>query len=139
LVTTVTHNRVPIFKEPKAADIVLESVLFGRRLQWYYLLSFVIMPDHMHLIIIPRDKNISECLKSIKGFSARRLNSILDRKGSIWQTGFYDYVLDGEEKVLSKMRYIEDNPVRKGLITRTGDYGYSSAKYRSETDFDKFF
>ncbi len=118
---------------------MLESVLFGRRLQWYYLLSFVIMPDHMHLIIIPRDKNISECLKSIKGFSARRLDSIFNRKGSIWQNGFYDYVLDGEEKVLSRMRYIEDNPVRKGLVADTGDYGYSSAKCRAETDFAKFF
>lgn len=139
LVTTVTLNREPIFKESKAADIVLESVLFGRREQWYYLLSFVIMPDHMHLIVIPRDKNISECLKSIKGFSARRLNSMFDRKGSIWQNGFYDYVLDGEEKVLSRMRYIEDNPVRKGLVADTGDYGYSSAKCRAETDFAKFF
>jgi REP element-mobilizing transposase RayT len=139
LVTTVTLNREPIFKESKAADIVLESVLFGRREQWYYLLSFVIMPDHMHLIVIPRDKNISQCMKSIKGFSARRLNSMFNRKGSIWQNGFYDYVLDGEEKVLSRMRYIEDNPVRKGLVADTGDYGYSSAKCRAETDFAKFF
>ena len=46
---------------------------FGREQQWYYLLSFVIMPDHMHLIIIPRGKNISECMKSIKGFSARKV------------------------------------------------------------------
>ena len=138
-VTTVTLNREPILKEPKAADIVLESVLFGRRQQWYYLLSFVIMPDHMHLIIIPRDKNISECLKSIKGFSARRLNSMFDRKGSIWQNGFYDYVLDGEEKVLSRMKYIENNPVRKGLVTATRDYVYSSAKYRAETDVAEFF
>jgi len=139
VVTTVTLNREPIFKESIAADIVLEAILFGRRQQWYYLLSFVIMPDHMHLIIIPRDKNISECMKSIKGFSARQINSVFDRKGSIWQNGFYDYILDGEEKVLSRMRYIEDNPVRKGMVTDTGDYGYSSAKYRAETDFAKFF
>jgi putative transposase len=139
VVTTVTLNREPIFKEPKAADIVLESVLFGRRQQWYYLLSFVIMPDHMHLIIIPRDKNISQCMKSIKGFSARRVNSMFDRKGPIWQNGFYDYVLDGEEKVLSRMRYLEDNPVRKGLTTGPESYQYSSMGYREETDFDKFF
>ena len=84
-------------------------------------------------------KNISQCLKSIKGFSARRLNSMFDRKGSIWQNGFYDYVLDDEEKVLSKMKYIENNPVRKGLVTGAGDYEYSSSKYRAETDVAKFF
>jgi len=122
MVTTVTLNREPIFKESIPADMVLEAILFGRRRRWYYLLSFVIMPDHMHLIIIPRDKNISECMKSIKGFSARRINSVLDRKGSIWQNGFYGYILDSEEKVLSRMRYIEDNPVRKGMVTRPEGY-----------------
>jgi len=139
VVTTVTLNREPIFKESKAADIVLEAILFGRRQQWYYLLSFVIMPDHMHLIIIPRDKNISQCMKSIKGFSARRINSVFDRRGSIWQNGFFDYILDNEEKVLSRMRYIENNPVRKGIATRPERYHYSSMGCREETDFDKFF
>jgi len=122
MVTTVTLNRETIFKESIAADMVLEAILFGRRWRWYYLLSFVIMPDHIHLIIIPRDKNISECMKSIKGFSARRINSVLDRKGLIWQNGFYGYILDSEEKVLSRMRDIEDNPVRKGMVTRPEGY-----------------
>lgn len=116
VVTTVTFKREAIFKESKAADILLESILFGRRQQWYYLLSFVIMPDHVHLVIIPREKNISECMKSIKEFSARRINALFSRKGSMWQAGFYDYLLDSEEKTLSRMRYIEDNPVRKDRV-----------------------
>ena len=139
LTTTVTLQRDPIFADSKTANILLEAVFFGRKLQWYYLLSFVIMPDHMHLIIIPRSKNISECMKSIKGFSARKINLRLRGNGPLWQSGFYDYILDTEEKVLSKMRYIEDNPVRKGLATYPHDYSYSSAKYRTETDFDEFF
>jgi REP-associated tyrosine transposase len=128
LTTTVTLKREPIFADFKAADILLEAILFGREQQWYYLLSFVIMPDHMHLIIIPRGKNISECMKSIKGFSARKINSLLRTNGSIWQSGFYDYVLDSEEKVLTRMRYIEDNPLRKGMVNRSEDYEYSSMK-----------
>jgi REP element-mobilizing transposase RayT len=117
----------------------MDTILFGRQQQWYYLLSFVIMPDHMHLILIPEGKNISECMKSIKGFSARKINSLLKKDGSIWQSGFYDYILDAEEKVLSRMRYIEDNPVRKGLAAYPQDYSYSSAKFRAATDFDEFF
>jgi len=130
LSTSVTLNRDPIFQRPKAADILLEAILFGKKEQWYYLLSFVIMPDHMHLVLIPEDKNISECMKSIKGFSARQINAGLSRKGSIWQSGFYDYILDSEEKVLSRIKYIEDNPMRKGLVTRPGDYRYGSMRYR---------
>src|SRR5574341_2651793 len=133
--TTVTNNREHIFKDSNAADLVLEAILFGRSQKWYYLLSFRSMPDHIHLIIIPREKNISECMKSIKGFSARKINEGVSRRGSIWQRGFYDYILDSEEKVLSRIRYIEENPVRKGMVTNAEDYKYSSISYREETDF----
>lgn len=139
MTTTVTVNREPIFEDSKTSDMLLKAILFGKNRQWYYLLSFVIMPDHMHLIIIPRDKDISESMKSIKGFSARQINEIFKRRGSIWQRGFYDYILDSEEKVLSRIKYIEDNPVRKGIVTNPGDYRYSSTKYRKETDFGMFF
>jgi putative transposase len=137
--TTVTLKRKPVFADFRAANILLEALLFGREQEWYYLLSFVIMPDHMHLILIPRGRNISECMKAIKGFAARKINSLLGRSGSVWQSGFYDYVLDSEEKVLTRMRYIEDNPVRKGLAISPEDYSYSSAKHRAETDFHEFF
>jgi len=137
--TTVTLKREPMFADFRAADILMEAVLFGKKQQWYYLLSFVIMPDHMHLVIIPKDKNISECMKSIKGFSARQINRVLNRKGSIWQVGFYDYVLDSEEKVLTRMKYVEDNPLRKGLVNRSEDYEYSTINHREETDFFEFF
>jgi REP element-mobilizing transposase RayT len=56
MITTVTLNREPVFKDARAANIVLEAILFGRRLRWHYLLSFVIMLDHIHLIIVPREK-----------------------------------------------------------------------------------
>jgi putative transposase len=72
LITTVTLNRKPIFENPNAADILLKAILFGRKKEWYSLLSFVIMPDHMHLIIVPTNKNVSECMQSLKGFRRGR-------------------------------------------------------------------
>jgi putative transposase len=78
-------------------------------------------------------------MKSIKGFSSRRINEVLNRKGSIWQAGFYDYILDSEEMLLSRIRYVEENPVRKGIVEYAEDYKYSSARYRSETDYGMFF
>ena len=137
--TAVTLNREPIFADSEAANILLEAILFGKSQEWYYLLSFVIMPDYIHLIIIPKDKNISECMKSIKGYSGRKVNLTSGKKGSIWQSGFYDYILDSEEKVLTRIRYIENNPVRKGMVSQPEDYAYSSIKEREATDFSKFF
>jgi REP element-mobilizing transposase RayT len=97
------------------------------------------MHDHIHLIIVPNRKNISQCMKSLKGYSARRINCNLGDRGSVWQSGFYDYILDSEEKILSRMLYIEENPIRKGLVENAEDYEYSSARYREEMDIEIMF
>lgn len=139
MTTSVTAHRKPIFRDHGFADIMLNAIFFGKEQQWYYLLSFVVMPDHVHLIIVPEDKSISECMRSIKGFSARQINKACQRSGAIWQTGFYDYVLDSQEKVLGRISYIEYNPARKGIVRCPEDYDYSSAKYRDKTDLERFF
>lgn len=138
MVTTVTVNREKIFEDTVLADIVLDALFFGRKMRWYYLLSFVIMPEHLHLIIIPDGKNISDAIKSVKGFTARQINAEHNRRGSIWQSGYYDYVLDSEEKVFNRIRYVEENPVRKGMVLQAEDYKFSSINHREETDFEMF-
>ena len=107
MVTAATADRKQIFRDSKSADIVLDAILFGKEQGWYHLLAFVIMPDHIHLIIVPEGKNISECMKAIKGFSARQINKLRKKSGQIWQSGFYDYILDGEAKVLGRIKYID--------------------------------
>ena len=139
MTTTATVNRKPIFKNENAANILLEAIWFGKRKDWYHLLSFVIMYDHIHLIIFPNRKNISQCMKSLKGYSARKINSTLGHRGAVWQSGFYDYILDSEEKILTRVLYIEENPVRKGLVESAEDYEYSSARFREEMDIDILF
>lgn len=139
MATTVTLDRKPILGDSTFAKILLNTILFGKKQGWYYLLSFVIMSNHIHLVVIPKGKNVSECMKSIKGFSARRINEAKNERGSIWQSGFWDYILESEEKVLNRIRYIEENPVRKGIVECPEDYEYSSARYKDETDFERFF
>jgi len=137
--TTVSQNRERFFSDPLAASILIKCLFFGKTEGWYYLLSFVVMPDHLHIIVVPRKKNISGIMKVIKGFSAKKINELYDRSGSVWQEGFFDYVLDNEEKVLSRIKYIEENPVRKGLVGQPDDYPFGSAKCRDLTDFGMFF
>ena len=139
MVTTATVDRKPIFKNKTLANILLKAIWFGKTQNWYHLLSFVIMYDHLHLIIVPNRKNISRCMKSLKGYSARRINIKLGDRGSVWQSGFYDYILDSEEKILRRMLYIEENPVRQGLVENAEDYEYSSARYRGDMDIDILF
>jgi len=135
---TTTTGKVDLFSNSKFADNLLSCIYYGRRNGWYLLLSFVIMPDHLHIIVVPLKKNISEIMKSIKGYSARFINSGIQSKGSIWQKGFYDYVLDTEEKLLTKINYIEYNPVKKDLVLESTMYPYSSANKQNLTDLNKY-
>ena len=77
-------------------------------------------------------------MKSIKGYSARLINLNIQSRGSIWQQGFYDYILDTEDKLLTKLEYIQNNPVKEALVKEPQSYPYSSAYKQDSTDLDTY-
>jgi len=88
----------------------------------------VIMPDHVHMIFTPlkdahgNPHSLAEIMNGIKGASAHSLNKALSRKGRVWQSESFDHVLRSDEKIHSKVQYICENPVRKGLVSEVDDY-----------------
>lgn len=103
------------------------------------MLAFVIMPEHFHLLIVPKDRPVPECLKAIKGFTARRINQALKRTGALWQDGYFDLLIEDPKKALTRVAYIEANPIRRGLAQTPEAYPFSSAACREQTDFEMFF
>lgn len=112
---------------------------FGQRNNWFDLVAFVIMPDHLHLIIIPKGKNVSQSMHSIKSFSSKEINKNSQHKGSVWQPSFRDLTLWSEEVVIEKINYIHNNPVRKDLVSDPGNYRYSSANTKYEKEVLRAF
>lgn len=138
--TTRVHDGTAIFSVAENADIMLSAIYHWRRLGRYYLLGFVIMPDHLHLLIQPRGQDtMSSIMQSLKGYASWAINKQHGRKGKLWQAGFYDYGLETEQKLLRRMQYMHDNPVRQGLVEEARDYRYSSAYPANGTDLDLFF
>jgi REP element-mobilizing transposase RayT len=90
----------------------------------------VVMPEHVHLLMTPlRDAQgdmfcLSETLRRIKGASARSVNQLLGRSGPIWQDESFDHVIRSDESLQQKIDYIRLNPVRRGLVTRPGEYAW---------------
>jgi REP element-mobilizing transposase RayT len=90
--------------------------------------GIVVMPDHVHMVLSPlRDSNgniygLAEILSGIKGASAHSINKFLQRKGHVWQAESFDHILRSDEKIVSKVEYICDNPVRKKLVKTSDDY-----------------
>lgn len=86
-------------------------------------MAWVVMPDHLHwLFQLGETKSLSNIIKDLKGRTAIELNAYLQRKGAIWQRGFYDHALRKEEDIKQIARYIVANPLRAGLVDQIGDY-----------------
>jgi putative transposase len=90
------------------------------------VLAYCLMPNHVHLVAIPRDKHSLAKLFGVAHHRyARRVNSNHDWRGHLWQERFYSFVMD-EDHFLAAVRYVELNPVRAGLSDRPDGWRWSS-------------
>ncbi len=116
------------------AEAVAASLYRGVLLGHYDLRAWVIMSNHMHLLLLPKvaPSRLLQSLKGAsKGASAREANSILRRTGeTFWQAESYDHWVRDEPEWKRIANYIEENPVKAGLVRRALDYRWSSASGR---------
>jgi len=76
-VTSKTHRNTKIFSEGKAADLLIQTIFEVRKKLRFRLLAFVVMPNHIHLMLVPDKRNsISDVMRHIKGRFARRYNQL---------------------------------------------------------------
>jgi putative transposase len=114
-------------KQPAIAQLILASLECGARLGHYQMHSFVIMPNHVHLLITPQ-VSASKLLDSLKSSTAKRANLLLQRSGQpFWQEESYDHLVRNGEEFRRIQRYIENNPVTAGLAARPEQDAWSSA------------
>ncbi|MGA2740019.1 MAG: transposase [Bryobacteraceae bacterium] len=112
----------------RIAQCVAEALHYGEReLHLYRLRAWVLMSNHMHILIYP-NADLSRITKAIKSFSARKANTILNRTGqAFWQDESYDHWVRTPEELEKIVRYIETNPVTAELVSRAEDWLWSSA------------
>ena len=106
-------------------EIVLEHIKTG--VKYYVLLSVVVMPDHVHAVLIPKTGVfLSRVVKGIKGVSSRKIN--LQRGEHTekfkWQDETYDRVLRNKAELEQKIKYIYDNPAKKGFSKEGATYKF---------------
>ena len=123
----VTFRTRNIELPPAARKLVLEACLYFENKR-YHLWSAVVMPDHVHLLLTPIEEekgewySLSEILHSIKSFTAKKINKILNKEGNIWQDESFDRIVRDEKEFLEKWEYIRNNPVKKGLCKISEKY-----------------
>lgn len=116
-------------KDPEIARCVVAALYRGdQKLHQYALYSFVVMPNHVHVLLKP-SLELERITNGLKGVTSREANRILGRTGQhFWQDETYDHwIRDGAQ--FDRVRlYIECNPVAAGLVEKPADWPWSSAR-----------
>ena len=143
-VTFCTNRRIPVLTNDTFRSVVIQAIDNVRKKHFFRLLGYVIMPEHVHLLIVPAPETaVGLLIGQIKRLSAREIHSALKRSGSdliqrlmvirrgkpkfaLWQQRCYDHNCRTDEAVIEKLRYCHDNPVKRGLVRSPSDWRWSS-------------
>src|SRR5271170_2719840 len=110
-VTTVTEGRRALLQSEVHAQLMVDILLRYRDQGRYALHAFVVMPDHIHVVISPSEQSVERCVQCIKGGYSFALQS----KFPVWQRGFHEHRLRDFRDYARHVAYIEKNPVDRGL------------------------
>ena len=122
-VTFCTDHRKQVLNHAVLHE-AFRSFCLASRLHENFVGRYVIMPDHVHLFVrFHSPESLSMWMKSLKNALSKTLRS-LGHPAPHWQKDFFDHILRSEESFASKWEYVEQNPVRMGLVARSGDWPY---------------
>ncbi|WP_263416544.1 REP-associated tyrosine transposase [Terriglobus albidus] len=119
-VTSLVANRRRVFQVTRNAELLLETLDHYR--ENYLLHAYVVMPDHIHLLLTPTQITLERTMQLIKGGFSYRFHA----SQSVWQRGFTDHRIRNAEEYVTRLAYIAQNPVRARLCTTAEEYPYSS-------------
>ncbi len=153
-VTTKTHENIPYFRDEKCCYILIDELEFYRKHYGFQIYGYVIMPDHIHLLLFwdiyeKPDLTISKIIQGIKSHSAKMIIDYLAKTHKppercreeedkphrrkwtkkIWHEGYYDFNIQEEEKFFEKLEYIHNNPFKCEMIKNPISYPFSSREF----------
>ena len=123
-VTASTWQRRALFTNPQWAELFLPT-LHSYRGRGYLLHEYVLMPDHLHVLITP-EATLERAVQFIKGSFSFRAKNELSTSREIWQRGFSDHRIRDERGFEIHVGYIYRNPVKKGFVENATQYPYCS-------------
>lgn len=116
-------------RNPQIATLVEDAFLYFDGLR-YHLLAWVIMPNHVHVLIETlAGYPLGDIVHSWKSFTAKQANKVLGQTGRFWQPDYFDRYIRNEQHFFNIVNYIHHNPVKAGLVEQAAQWPFSSARY----------
>jgi putative transposase len=146
-VTFCTHKRIAVLTNTAFRKIIVECLEDVRRSYDLHLLGYVIMPEHVHLVVVPpKDIELGTVIGKLKRLSAKRIHDLLRanngdlvhrltvmRNGrqrfALWQRRCFDHNCRSDESVWEKVEYCHNNPVTRDLVAKQEDWKWSSCRW----------
>ncbi len=136
-----------VFTRPEAVQIVFDSWNFLKKEKGFCLYAFVVLENHLHLIASAAE--LSDAIKSFKMYTARQIIDLLKSQGAmvllrqlralkrrhktesdyqVWEEGSMPKQIESDDRMLQKLEYIHNNPVKRGYVDDPVHWRYSSAR-----------
>lgn len=146
-ITTTCYNFLHLFNSNKYFKILYDSIVFLNKKYNAYIMGYVLMPNHIHLILyFDKENKLSEYMRDFKKFTSIEIRRQIEKDGRyklldelryekrqqkfrVWQHRFDDVVLYTRKVLETKLEYIHQNPVKAGIVDFPTEYIYSSAGF----------
>lgn len=147
-VTCTVHQWVDVFTRNEYKDIVIDSLKYCQKEKGLKIYAWVIMTNHIHLIIGTSKENLSDILRDFKKFTSKKVFTAIENNPAesrkrwllwllkkendivFWQEGYHGEEIKSLAFYQTKERYIHFNPVKAGIVSKEEEYLYSSCATR---------
>jgi putative transposase len=126
-ITFSCYRRLPLLDSSRVCESFERSLERLRKRHNFYVFGYVLMPEHVHLLLSePPKMELSKLIGALKTAVARGLRSA---DGHLWQKRYYDFNVLTQRKFVEKLRYMHRNPVKRGLVEQPEDWPWSSFRH----------
>jgi putative transposase len=126
-ITFTCFHRARFLQTAQACEVFVQTLERVRCWYGFYVVGYVVMPEHVHLLISePEHGSLALVLQMLKQVVSRKLRT---GASPFWQARYYDFNVWSERKRIEKLRYLHENPVRRGLVDQPEDWRWSSFRH----------
>ena len=126
------NNKQDIFESEEDMLRIKEDIAYALSKSNCQLHAYVIMSNHLHLLISPEDKvQLSRFMQAMANRYVRYFNATRKRSGTIWEGRFKSCLVESDNYLFTLYRYIEMNPVKANMVKDVADYPWSSYQHNA--------
>jgi len=128
-ITQRGNNRATVFFDDEDRQTYLKLLAVYAKKHRLQIWAYCLMDNHIHLLAVPETEiALSRGVGLTNQVYTQYLNRKLHQSGRIWQNRFFSCVVENDQYLWTVARYIEQNPLKAGLVARAETYRWSSAK-----------